>query len=87
MAWEVGDRVRNKPEMAHLYEGTHWAEKLAKPRMGTVREVPLAIRTTGQGRGTILIEWDSLTDMRGPDHLWVRWMHSDHIEKANPNET
>ncbi|KRS17504.1 hypothetical protein [Roseovarius indicus] len=80
MDWMAGDRVRNKPELAHLYDGTHWAEKLSKPRFGMVREVPKF--TQEHGHGTLLIEWESLTDVRGDDKNWIRWMHSDHIERV-----
>lgn len=79
--WKVGDRVRNKPELANLYDGTTWAEKLSKPRTGTVVEVPLAIRTSSDGHGTLFIKWDSLTGAPNDDErLWSRWMHSKHIE-------
>ena len=78
--WNVGDRVRNKPELAHLYDGTHWAEKLSRPRLGTVTEVPLYARETGEG--TLLVHWDSLTGDNTDKALWERWMHSTNIERA-----
>lgn len=83
MTWRVGDRVRSIPRLAHLYDGTVWKEKLSKPRGGTVIEVPLAIQTSEDGHGTLLIEWDSLTGDKGDIRLWQRWMYSKHIEKVD----
>ena len=76
--WKVGARVSMRTQDAHLYEGTHWAEKLALPRCGTILEVPLATQTAGQG--TVLVEWDSLTGQKGKAENWQRWMHTDRLE-------
>lgn len=84
MTWKVGDRVRSLPELAHLYDGTVWREKLSKPRGGTVVEVPLAIQTSADGHGTLLIQWDSLTGGNDDPRLWRRWMHSRHIARVSP---
>lgn len=77
--WEVGARVSMKTEDAHLYDGSHWAEKLSKPRDGTVLEVPLA--TQDAGSGTVFVEWDSLTGQSGKPENWRRWMHTDRITR------
>lgn len=78
--WTVGDRVRNRPKFAGLYSDSAWGEKLARPRVGTVVEVPLAAATTGSG--TILIEWDSLTGLKKNAADWQIWLHSDLVEKV-----
>lgn len=82
MKWHVGQRVQNRPEFASVYEGTEWAEKMKLPRLGTVVEVPLAIQTHPEQRGTILIEWDSLTGPKADPAAWRKWMYSDFIEVA-----
>lgn len=78
MTWKVGQRVKNRPELAHAYEGTEWAEKMAMPREGTILELPWHIRH--EGSGTMLVEWDSLTGPKKDPAQWRRWMHSDHVE-------
>ena len=78
--WYVGMRVRNLPENAHLQEGTPWAEKLALPRLGTVKELPWYIRK--HGHGTLLIEWDSLTGQKNDPAAWRMWIHSNSVRPA-----
>lgn len=77
MTLSVGDTVRNKPELGHLWAGTGWYEKMQRPRIGTVARVPDALRR--EGSGTVLVEWKSLT---GPE-TWTMWTHTDLIEKAD----
>lgn len=78
----VGQRVSFRTELAHLYDGTVWAEKLARPRSGTIREVPLF--AFQNGAGTVLIEWDSLTGGAKKDKNWVRWHHTDFLILGEP---
>ena len=78
--WQVGERVASRPEFAHLYEGTSWAQKLALPRMGTIIEVPWATRNVGEG--TVLVDWDSLTGEKGEPKNWQRWMWTGFIGKT-----
>ena len=75
--WKVGDKVETIPGHTEAWEvEAEWANKLSKPRTGTVVEVPLFCRT--EGHGTILIEWDSLTD----DTTWQRWSMTEAVRKV-----
>ena len=78
MTFKVGQRIRNKTELAHLYEGTGWEAKLARPRRGTVINVPWALLNVGEG--TMLVEWDSLTGKKSSPEDWTMWIYSTHVE-------
>jgi hypothetical protein len=80
MTRAIGERVRNRTDMAHLYADSPWGPKLAIPRLGTVRDVPLATATVGEG--TLLIEWDSLNGGKKDPLAWQVWLHSSLLEKA-----
>lgn len=84
MTWRVGDRVRNRPELAHIYDGSPWAAKLALPREGTVIDVPWFAANNGEG--TLLIEWDSLTGPKADPASWRIWVHSNHIHKIEATQ-
>ena len=84
-AWSVGDRVANRVECAHLYSDCEWGEKLSKPRLGTVIEVPLATASEPSGEGTILIEWDSLTGAKSDPQKWQKWLHTSLIKATTPS--
>ena len=84
MKWQPGMRVKNKPELGHLYEGTPWADKLSKPRGGTVVAVPWFAENTGSG--TIKVEWDSLTGTKNKGSDWSMWTHTEFILPDPPKE-
>lgn len=80
MTWRVGDRVKAGPDLAPLYGDSPWGAKFAIPRLGTVYTVPWAAEHTG--RGTLLIEWDSLTGPKADPAAWRIWLHSDLVERV-----
>lgn len=83
MEWQVGERVRNNPKFAHVYEGTPWFEKMLKPREGTIIELPWAIQHSPTGSGTMLVKWDALVGDNSKADNWQRWMYSDFVRKLD----
>ena len=73
--WKVGDKVKTNLEHAWVYEGTEREGLMGRNRTGIVVEVPDA--TTRQGEGTLLVRWESLTDVPLKRSDW--WTHSDLI--------
>jgi hypothetical protein len=74
----IGQRVKTKPGIARLYEGTPWEAKFQAPRGGTIEQVPWFARQNGYG--TLYVRFDSLTGSNADDANWCRWMHSDRLE-------
>lgn len=74
---QKGERVRFRTEVAHIYDDSEWGEKLSKPRLGTIIEVPWAAANTGEG--TVLVEWDSLTGPKADPVKWQHWHHTDNL--------
>jgi hypothetical protein len=77
--WKPGDRVQTNLEHAWVYEGTERENLMGRLRFGTAIEVPDATRRAGHG--TLLIRWESLTQVPLKRSDW--WTHSDLIVKAD----
>ncbi len=76
--WNIGDKVRPDLDSAWVYGGTEHEDIMNKDRPGTVVFVPDA--TVRHGGGTLLVEWESLTET--PLKQPIRWTHSDLIVRA-----
>lgn len=77
-AWQVGDKVETNLEHAWVYAGTEREYLMGRRRTGRVVEVPLSVKTSGEG--TLLIKWDSLTPTPLKRSEW--WTHSSLITRS-----
>lgn len=80
--FKVGDRVQNRPDLAHLWDGTPWKDKHSRFREGTVVEVPKAAETSPDGHSTIRVDWDDLTEKKEFPENWLQWVHSTNVRAA-----
>ena len=74
--WKVGDVVETNLDHAWVYAGTEREGLMSRKRRGVVIEVPLATKT--QGKGTVLVKWESLTAQPLARADW--WTHTDLIK-------
>lgn len=69
---KVGDIVWTNLEHAWLWEGTEHQHLMGKKRRGRIVEVPWAANAAWSG--TVLVQWESLTDV--PLRDGKCWVHS-----------
>lgn len=81
MTYQVGDRVSFNPDFAHLFDDCAWGEKLLKPRGGTIVKLPWFIQNLG--KGTLLVDWDSLTGPKKNPDDWLLWVHSNWLNEVD----